>query len=130
MGRPITCDAHGGDHLADVMVTQLDNGNVQAYCTDAFAELVLAMASAMVEAEAQQAAAEAEAKLAEARTDEPATGTTKVVRRGTSKSRQAHEARKRAKDQPAEQDPDDDPRLMAETPLGDQIDGGAEIAGD
>ena len=130
MGRPITCDAHAGDHLADLMVTQLLNGNVAAYCHEAFAELVLSMASSMVEAEAQQAADEAAQRLAEATPDQPATGTTRVVRRGTSNGRVAHEARKRAREQPAQQEADDDPRLMAETPIGEQIDGGAEIAGE
>ena len=130
MAKPIECDPHNLDHLADLLVTDLSNGNVTAYCAEAFAETVLAMASAMVEAETAQAAAEAEAKLADTPAAPDPTGS------GPSSGADAPAAAKRTRrgggakpSAPADTD-GDDPRLMAVTPLGEQIDGGGELPED
>lgn len=89
MAQPIQCDPHNGEHLADWIVVHIENGETLGYCNAAYAELMIATAGAIAQAEADQAAAEAEAKLA-------AAAPAHVVKRGTSSSRKAHEARKRA----------------------------------
>lgn len=95
MAQPIHCDVHNRAHLADVMVTTIQTGEVFAACAAGYVEVARELvagadqaateaAEAEAQAEADQAAAEAEAKL------EPET----VIRRGTSKSRKAYEARR------------------------------------
>lgn len=113
MAQPILCDYHGLTHLADLMVTTLDGGNVVSYCHEGFAEVMYQTVERMVDAENARTAAEAEAKLAEAAPAAPDPGTAHVVRRGTSKSRREHEDRKAAR-LTAQADQTEAPELDAE----------------
>jgi hypothetical protein len=140
MAQPIHCDAHNREHLADVLVSQIANGDTAAFCFAGYidvcralvedveaqaAEAARAMAAeaersgAADQAEALQAEAEALERLedvtpvsiaaelaaglaaegmapAEAAAYAVDTTPAKVVRKGTSRSRKAHEARQRA----------------------------------
>jgi len=119
MAQPYRCDRHDQDHLADVVITTLGDGTVMALCNEAFGELCLAVVQAgagladdagqaaadtgqddqaTTEAEVEQTDAEAEARLAKlGKPAAPDPGTAQVVKRGTSRTRRAHEARQRAK---------------------------------
>lgn len=55
MAQVILCDADGCGQSADVMVTNLNSGEVEAYCGGHYAELIFAMSSQMIENEASQA---------------------------------------------------------------------------
>lgn len=74
MATPISCDPHNGAHLADWLVTQMENGESLAYCNDAYLELMIGTVEAVNRAEADQADAAALARL-EA-TQAPDTGDT------------------------------------------------------
>jgi len=141
MAQPIHCDAHNREHLADVLVSQIANGDTAAFCFAGYIDVCRALVAdveaqaaevakvieaeaiesgAADQAEADAAAAEAAARLgtapflaaepeAQAATGEALAATpgpeplavdpapAVVVRRGTSRSRRAHEARQRAK---------------------------------
>jgi len=63
MAHEIHCDVHDRSHLADVMVTQLANGETFAACTAGYAEMCRAIVDAMNAEEQDAAAAEAERHL-------------------------------------------------------------------
>lgn len=65
MAEPIRCDVHNLDHLADVMVVQLANGDTMAACHDGYLALARAFVTAAdaTEAEADATAADAVAAL-------------------------------------------------------------------
>ena len=97
MAEPIRCDPHGGQHLADWMLMRLEDGETQGLCNAAMLEFGEAALAAAAQVEADQAAAEAEARLAAAGDGKTGTAPAHTVKRGTSSSRQAHEARKKAR---------------------------------
>lgn len=47
MATPILCDVHGQAHLADVLVTQLENGDTLGACSAGYAELARALVEAI-----------------------------------------------------------------------------------
>jgi hypothetical protein len=119
MAATMYCDVPEHEHPADVIVTRLENGQTLAVCDQAYIELcraVVAQADAAQadaaatqaaadEAEIEQADAEAIARLDHLDGHRPAPepappvdppGPT-VVKRGTSRSRKAYQARQRAK---------------------------------
>jgi len=119
MAQTIHCDVHGRSHPADVLVSQIANGDTMAACFAGYVELAralvadaevraaelaaaeLARAAGEVDAdqaEADLAAADVERRLAGERSPEAdALGVAAVVPKGTSRSRRAHEARQRAR---------------------------------
>lgn len=64
MANAIHCDVHGQAHLADVLVSQLANGETMAACSAGYLELCRAFVAASDQAEADQVAAEAADRLA------------------------------------------------------------------
>jgi hypothetical protein len=137
MAQAIQCDAHGQEHLADWLVTHIEDGESLAYCNEAYQELMVGTVRAMDQAEADQAAAEAERHLAAAAPARPNPRTAKVVRRGTSaKARTAREkaagratvarARELAAARGPDDDEDDDKDEAAPSPAGRIGDLGAD----
>ena len=56
MAQPFRCDAHGGEHPADVLLTNLGSGDVTALCNQGFVATCLAIVeSAAAAAEAVDA---------------------------------------------------------------------------
>ena len=52
MAQPIYCDVEGCQNGADLLITQIHTGSVQAMCNEHYAEFVFSMATQMIEAEA------------------------------------------------------------------------------
>ncbi len=124
MAQPLRCDEHAGEHLADVILTRLEDGSTLALCNAAFvglcrivvsdfdARLEAAVAAgvtdeaAAVDADSLEAAitdAEAERRLAAVGgPPTEALGVATVVRRGTSRRRREYEKRRRAAEAEAE----------------------------
>ena len=118
MAQTMFCDVPEHEHPADVVITRLDDGLTLAVCNAAYVELCRATVdqadTLAARAEAEAAASPAAIEAAEAAEvdaadrdaldrlnghraptpDDPTPAT--VVRRGTSRSRKAHEARQRA----------------------------------
>lgn len=59
----IECDWHNREHPADVMVSQLKNGETFAACQDGFLAFCIGMVENAAEAEATETAEEANRKL-------------------------------------------------------------------
>ncbi len=119
MAQTIHCDVHNRSHPADVLISQIANGDTMAACFPGYVELARAIvadaevraaelaAAALAEAAAPVDADQAEADAAAASALErlgvepspeaTALGVTAVVPKGTSRSRRAHEARRRAR---------------------------------
>lgn len=115
MAQPFRCDQHNAGHPADVLLTNLETGDVTALCNQAFVEMALAIveaASAAAEAvdsgqlpgpadpeaetdaEVAETDAEAADRLAHLGRPSPADPVpSTVVKRGTSRSRKAYQAR-------------------------------------
>lgn len=126
MAGPLRCDEHGGEHLADVLLTRLEDGATIALCHPAFVGLARVIVddfdrrleaataagitdeAAAADADSLEAAltdAEAVARLAAAgRPPTEPLGVSTVVRRGTSRRRREHERRRRAATVEAEAD--------------------------
>lgn len=58
MAQPIFCDVCGAGVQADTLLTDLNSGQVNAFCAGHFGEFVFQMASQMVEAQAASDLAE------------------------------------------------------------------------
>lgn len=63
MAQPITCDVHGNEHIADVLVSQLANGSTFAACADGYLEMCRAVVAGAGPSEADIADADALARL-------------------------------------------------------------------
>lgn len=51
MAQPIYCDADGCGQVADILVTNLNNGQAQAFCYVDYSALVFEMAARMTQAD-------------------------------------------------------------------------------
>lgn len=108
MASQVPCEPHGGEHAARFILTDLEEGTASAMCPTAFGEFVLGTAAEIDAAaggpeERAEADGEAVARV-EGESPEPE----HVVKRGTSRSRKAYEARRRAKAADTDEDTDDD----------------------
>lgn len=105
MAQPFYCDSPGCHELAAMTTQRMaeghGTGDVAAWCTIHWMELCTGFALAYMEAQQAEADAAAADTIAAAAAAHPVTEPAHVVKRGTSKSRQAHEARKRSKAEPA-----------------------------
>lgn len=64
MAQPIHCDHQGSDpHLADQLISRLATGDTTAWCDPHYLEVVMAIAGAVAEAEADTVAQEAQEAL-------------------------------------------------------------------
>ena len=105
MAQAIHCDVHGGEHLADVLVSQLANGETMAACSSGYLDLCRAYVAAADQAEAEATDAEATDRLAAVDAPADPTAPATVVRKGHSASRAAYEARRRATAAPVAAEP-------------------------
>ena len=108
MASTMYCNTPDCDQVAVVLQTMLEDGATAALCFGHYVGVCRAIVDSIDQAERDEAAAQAAAALehvtAPAATDDGPT----VVRRGTSRSRRAYEARQRAKeDAGAAEDPDE-----------------------
>lgn len=110
MAQPIHCDVHGQDHLADVLVSQLATGDTMAACSAGYLELCRAYVEAAEAAEREATDAAALDQLAGTTAEAAPEATVHVVKRGTSRSRRAYEARRAAAE--AEGAPEADPDVI------------------
>lgn len=103
MAQTIHCDYDGCDEPYDMMVSRQADGETTAWCDGHFLWFCETVVAAAAQSEADQAAAEAEAKLAAQHAAQLDAEPAVTVKRGTSRSRKAFEARRRtARDAKAE----------------------------
>jgi hypothetical protein len=58
MAQPIYCDIDGCNEVGNIMITNLDTGDVQAFCNPHYAEMIMNLAVSMIPPEDLQALAE------------------------------------------------------------------------
>ncbi len=96
MAGPMYCNTPECDQVAVVLQTMLEDGATAALCFGHYVAVCRAIVESIDQAERDQAATEAATALGHVTAPAPGGDGPTVVRRGTSRSRQAYEARRRA----------------------------------